>query len=340
MKKILFVVLMLGSCLLVAEPRKWKGPRPKFIVIGTTVHKGAGFFCEVQKVLIDLIHFDQQGILALAPDWRHPFYPFKDHQDENGWDLFFESIPQDPCSVEGVTVNKIVVPWNEWHEIHGRFCTAQWVLYDQYLPYREYVHSIMKKYFKVKDHITAQLNQFYKENMEGHYCIGVHIRFAAVHAFEVPGGKHPSLEEYCAEIDQLIIQKQHLPIKIFLATDSNYVVQVLKMRYKNLLYYAEAPRSIGAEDPVFSLPLKNLDLFNQKRPGYKAGLYVLLDGLTLSKCDVMIHTTSNFASLVSFFNPYIKSIYLPKGFDPVCIIQGQEDQNEVKNPFLNKLAAA
>jgi hypothetical protein len=303
----------------------------KNIVIGTTTQRAAGFFCELQKVVIDLIHCDKYDIYDVVPNWRDPFYPFKDDPSENGWDLFFQSIPQKvPAEQE-----KIVVPWIDRHEIHGRHCTAQWVLYDRYLPYREYVHGIMNKYFKVKDHIIEQLNEFYSKNMEGYYCIGVHIRFSAAHAREVPGGKNPLLSEYYAEINQIIREKQGIPIKIFLATDSNLVVRHCRAHYKDLLYYPQAPRSIGEEDPMFILPFKDLDQFNQRRPGYKAGLYVLLDCLTLSKCDVMIHTTSNFTSFVSFFNPSIKSVYLPKGLEPVCTVKGNEKQNEVNNPFLN-----
>ena len=55
---------------------------------------GAGFFCQLNKVLEPLIHFEAEGISSVYIDWTSPNYSYKDgYTNENGWDLFFEKIP-------------------------------------------------------------------------------------------------------------------------------------------------------------------------------------------------------------------------------------------------------
>src|SRR3990167_2836508 len=61
----------------------------------TTMHVGAGFFCELNKVILNLIYFEQEGIRSMHVDWTHQFFPYKDNPHENGWDLYFEPIQVD-----------------------------------------------------------------------------------------------------------------------------------------------------------------------------------------------------------------------------------------------------
>jgi hypothetical protein len=68
--------------------------------------------------------------------------------------------------------------------------------------------------------------------------------------------------------------------------------------------YINAWRKEGNYDPVFDSP--------NFKVGYVGGVGALLDCLLLAKCDYFIHIISNLANFVSFYNPYIKSIFLPK----------------------------
>lgn len=294
-------------------------------------HFGAGFFCELGRIVTSIISNADMGIVKVSPDWTHEFFPYKDKPHENGWDLFFESITHNGNIDSVIRIQEV-----NSHNLHDQTCTAPWVLYNQYFPYFNYVHNIIADHFRVKKHILDQVESYYNKNLKHSPCIGVHVRFARIHDREIPGRAAPTLEHYFAEIDHLtkITSKQ---AKIYLATDSHFVIDQFKKRYgKNVLYidafrasYRQDPHLI-CENPVYWL--NNPKAWHEKKPGYKGGLTALLDCLILSKCDYLIHTTSNLSSFVCFFNPHIKSIYLPKGLKACCSIG---TNSTVKNPYLN-----
>ena len=153
--------------------------------------------------------------------------------------------------------------------------------------------------------------------MKGRTCIGVHVRYSTGHVAESPKG-HPSLQEYCNEVDHLLQIHRNDPIAIFVASDSHVAINFFKARYGNKLLYLDTYRASGVEDPgqIYGMDqycIHHMDEWHRVKPGYKGGLGALMDCLLLSKCDYFIHITSNVASFVCFFNPYIKSIYLPHG---------------------------
>lgn len=304
----------------------------------TSMHRGAGFFCELRKVLENIIHYEHEGIRSHYVDWTDEFFPFKDGPNENGWDLYFEPIAcPEYCSRPNQSVR--TVGNCGLHELHDQICVAPWVAYDEYLPYRLYAHDMLKKYIVIKPHIIEYVNSFYKEHMQGSLCIGVHVRYASIHRFETPKG-HPALDEYCKEVDRLLDLYQDRNVKIYLASDSHIVIDYFKKIYCEKLLYIDTYRARGSEDPGLmyeragywtSHPAE----WHKAKPGYRGGFGTLVDCLLLSKCDYFIHITSNVATFVTFFNPYIKSIYLPR---TVSFVHCRYRCNEhVRNKFLNPI---
>src|SRR5581483_3141791 len=98
---------------------------------------------------------------------------------------------------------------------------------DRYLPYRLKVHDVIKKYFKVKQAIKDEVEQIYNQKMAGFYSIGVHVRYGSDHASEAPKG-NPSVEDYIAEVKSLLLDHPFQPVRIYLATDSHFVVKVFQ----------------------------------------------------------------------------------------------------------------
>jgi hypothetical protein len=167
--------------------------------IVTVMHRGGGFFCELRKVVENIIHYESDGIRSHYVNWTDEFFPFKDAPHENGWDLYFEPIK----SYEKYSEKNVRSVGNCFvHELHDQVCVAPWVAYDDYLPFRQYVHEVFNKYITIKPQITDFVDSFYQKHMKGCLCIGLHVRYAAVHNAETPQG-HPSLEQYCAEVDNL-----------------------------------------------------------------------------------------------------------------------------------------
>jgi hypothetical protein len=302
----------------------------------TTMHRGGGFFCELRKVLENIIHYESEGIRSHYVDWTDEFFPFKDAPRENGWDLYFEPIKSyENCVSKDKQIRCVGNCFV--HELHDQKCIAPWVAYDMYRPFREYVHEILNKYITIKPHITEYVDSFYKEHMQGSLCIGVHVRYASVHKAETPKG-HPSLDQYCAEIDRLLERNKDKNIKIFLASDSYLVIDYFKKIYQDTLLYIDTYRARGSEDPGLMYEKgsywKNHPAeWHVAKPGYRGGFGVLVDCLLLSRCDYFIHITSNVAYFVTFFNPRINSIYLPQDIPFVhCRYRGD---NKIRNKFLN-----
>lgn len=319
---------------------EWYTLLHRSVNIKTTMHHNAraGFFAEFGKVISNLIHYEQDGMRSFNVLWTHQFFPFKDDPLCNGWDLYFEPINTN-YFVENSTDTPITVGNSQTHELHDQKCVAQWLRYDDYLPYRLFVHEKIKKYIKIKEPISQQVEEFYHKNLHNHVCIGIHVRYGKSHQKEAPGG-HPTLQTYAHHINLLLQKHKNDSVKIYLASDSNVVIKYFKSLYKEKIVYLDTYRAQNNEDPGLMYDaahywLKHPEEFHRKKPGYRGGLGVLMDCLLLAKCDYFIHITSNVASYVCFFNPFIKSIFLPKNITfQHC---RHKDDPKVRNPFLNPI---
>lgn len=302
------------------------------------IQEGGGFFAELHKVMQCLIYYEKD-LSQVHVDWSDEFFPYKDGAHENGWNLFFEPIQLSQKRFQSEDTKKIIENSTaNHHELHDQCCTAPWIAYDQYLPYRKFVHEKLTRYIRLKPEIQAQWDEFYTANMKGYTCIGVHARIARQHAWLVPGKRLPQVADYCKEIDRLIRQHRGEPVKLFVASDSHQAIQQFKERYKEKIVCIEAFRSDKDQDPCIMYTSgeylkKNKDVWHEKKHQYFGGLTTLLDCLLLSKCDYMIHTTSNLAFFAAYYNPEVKSIYLPKG---VPLKQcAMKDNPRIVNPLLN-----
>lgn len=270
---------------------------------------GAGFFAELHTVVsyIVLVYFNEEKGREIDVQWTEEFFPYKNDKHENGWNSFFHPI--------GYVQNTRAINYGEL--IHDQTCLNKWLSYDDFYPYRLSMHKMLKKYVKIRKEITDSVDQFYNQHMQDQIRIGVHVRYASAHASEKPGAV--SLEDYFKEIHQLTknLNKKYV---LYVATDSNYVIEQFKKKYNNLLYI-DATRSNYNEEVhlIYDKPeywLSHPQEFHKKKPGRKGGIDALMDCLLLSKCDYLIHSTSNVSDYATFFNPRIKSIFLPRNINP------------------------
>ncbi len=275
---------------------------------------GAGFFAEFVTVLSNIVYFDKKSnFQRLVVDWSQQFFPYKDSPTENGWDLYFDLIkanaPQNPDFIQhGLPV---------CHLVHDQTCMDRWVNYDKYLAYRQIFNQKMNEYLKIKQPILDEVEEFYKSKMQDHFCIGVHVRFSSAHTSENPGLLN--LKDYINEARILLQKNSDKNPIIFVCSDSNYVINEFKKNFKsNQVVYTDARRAEFREEPhlIWDNPdyyLANPHVFHEKKPGYIGGKMTLIDCVLLSRCFVMVHSHSNVCEVATFFNPYIKSVFLPKG---------------------------
>ena len=327
LKKLLFLSLLSTAHITLSKP----------IDLTVQIQEGGGFFAELHKVMQCLIHYED--LAQVYVDWTDEFFPYKDGADENGWDLFFEPIQLSSKRSHSEKAQKIIVNSTaQHHELHDQCCTAPWVAYDKYLPYRRLIHEKLTKYIRLKPAIQNEWDAFYDAQMKGYKCIGVHARIARQHAWLVPGKRLPQLNDYFQEVDYLLAKHVGEKIKVFVASDSHQAVKKFKEKYGNQVIFIEAFRSDADRDPCImytsgSYYKTHKDAWHEQKHRYFGGLTTLLDCLLLSKCNYLIHTTSNLAFFATYYNPEIKSIYLPKGVPlKQCAMKGNPN---IVNPQLN-----
>lgn len=278
---------------------------------------GRGFFAELNNIMATIIEFDKYPTKYFVVNWKQQFFPYKDDPASNGWDLFFEFKGQD--AIDRSIAYKRSGGYHN-HTLHDQTCMDRWVNYEKYLPYRKYVCEKFNQYVQIKQPIVDEVEHFFNQRMQGRFCIGVHVRFAGVHVGENPDHKKIEIKEYINEARaQYVAHRTERPI-LFVASDSNYVIDEFKKAFKlSDVVCINAFRAAYNEDPhlifehadyYFAHPKE----FHKDKPGSFGGKTALMDCLLLAKCNVMIHSQSNVCEWVTFFNPYIKSIFLPKGF--------------------------
>lgn len=280
---------------------------------------GAGLFAELKNVIYSLIYrCDHKISKTLIVDWCQPFFPYKDDPSCNGWDLYFEPIRSDVV-FEARCQRRPPEPSHT-----KRYCIDRWLNYTEFLPYREFIYDRFTKYIAFKPHVIQETEKFYDEHLKGHFCIGMHVRFATAHGSENPYHSLVTLEDYIQEAKEQFKKHHKENPKIFIATDSQFVIEELKKHFnENEIVFTNAFRAQYDEDPHLIYEhqkyyLEHAEEFHKFKPGYFGGLMALIDCLLLSKCRVMIHSLSNVSDFAAWFNPYIDSIFLPKGLAPSC----------------------
>lgn len=137
---------------------------------------------------------------------------------------------------------------------------------------------LFDKYIRLKPDISDEINEFYNENLKGHYpLLGVHIR---------GGDKVREVEnlsrlnkQYHIEINRFI--KKYDVKKILLLTDCEAILQDFQKRYKDMVVFTDCRR--GAANDVKNAP--HLQDYTLKR---RKGIEIIKDTYLATKCDLFI----------------------------------------------------
>ena len=197
---------------------------------------------------------------------------------------------------------------------------------NEFTQWRNSINGIYNHYIKFKPEILEK-NQVLCDKLfsNSDYVIGVHYR-------------HPShsvesgcifLEQYYKEIDQILVK--HPEAKIFLATDTEFGIMAFKHKYGNKLTYikdikrlpvdnilewAFALSNIGKSDNVGIIKNRGYELhqsniyLDQNANYYELTANLLNEVLCLSKCNILINSTSNISLALSYISPNLEMITL------------------------------
>ena len=172
--------------------------------------------------------------------------------------------------------------------------------------------KIFQKYLKPIPGITAKVDEFYLQHMQGRPWIGIHIRGSdKIH-------ESPNLAltnaSYLSFTDRIV--ELNPTIGVFLLTDSIPLMEQFSMRYGDRLICTQATRDAS-----------NTGVHLSGHDGIVIGEEVLVDTLLALKCDYFVgNKESNVSLAISSMRSW------PKGF---MFLLGNENVRG-ENPFLHK----
>jgi hypothetical protein len=162
---------------------------------------------------------------------------------------------------------------------------------------REEAFRLIKKYIHIKPHIKEKVNSFQKNYFGDHFVIGVHYR-GTDKILEAPIVPYKLVYK---EIKKILKKFKKSDFLLFVATDEQLFLDDITRRFPNRVCYNEDAIHSKNGRPV------HLDGSHNK---YKVGEDAIIDSLLLSKCDILLRTSSNLSLWSTFFNPYISTIEL------------------------------
>jgi len=160
-------------------------------------------------------------------------------------------------------------------------------------------HEVLKFYKYFDNTIFNSLKEESKKIIPKS-TIGVHIRGTDCTRHR----QFLNVDYYCQFIDKKLETNTYK--NIFVATDEELLLNEIKLRYPNLIFNENIFRSKDKNAVHNHLQYSNKEKF---------ALDVITDGICLSLCEEIIHTSSNVIGYVFMLNPQIKNehidMYLP-----------------------------
>lgn len=255
----------------------------EFRVIRLENYRSLGMFATANQVLGQLYMIETgqlPHVLGLTVDFGiHGLY-YDANSGPNWWTYYFE-----PINVGERGIGKLVYP-NQGQYLEG------WR--QRRLIPREKAAQIIKKYIRIKPHVQEKIDAFVYQHFLDCYTIGIHYR-GTDKAKEAP---RIAFETVFEEIEKYIPQeKQYV---IFVATDEVDFVEQAKERFPNRVVALDALRSYSG----------GLGVHFANKNNYTIGEEALIDACLLSKCDLLIRTSSNLSLWSTYFNPDLPVVLL------------------------------
>ena len=254
----------------------------EFHILSTEGFTRLGMFAAANQVLGYLDLYENGGgrfFAGFCVDFGVNGLYYDPERGPNWWDYYFE-----PISVgkrKGSRVKSVSKEEGFRALIHRRQIT------------RARAGALVKKYVHVKRPILEKVDQFALRHFHGFFTIGVHYR-----------GTDKELEAprvaYEVVIESILNQiPSDQPYQIFVATDEVPFLETMQQRFPNRVVAIEAHRSVGEQ---------GIHLSNDHP--HEIGVEALMDALLLSKCDLLIRTSSNLSLWSTYFNPELPVILL------------------------------
>ena len=240
----------------------------------------AGFFSNITFVLNHLKICDGIGFIPIVdmenyPTLHNEVKPIK--KNRNSWDYYFKRLNN--YSLKKVYKSKNVFLSSEKFEKNMALSITE----------KEISKYLIK--IKIKNHIHLKVNKFIQKNFnKKQKILGVHFRGSTYKTAR--GHAFPStINLMIKKIDNLL--KKHNYDKIFLVTEEQKYLDILKKTYKEKIVYYDSFRMYN---------LDSFKIFPRKNHRYLLGEEILIETLILSKCQGLTFVKSNVISAAIAFS--------------------------------------
>ena len=210
----------------------------------------------------------------------------------NCWEYYFEqtTISKDEASIKYTSLEPNNLPYEDR---------------NYYLDTEKFKPLKDKFYlnFKLKENVKKMIDTFYIDNLKDKITLGVQIRLTdMLHYHNVA-----KLSEYINKINEILKNQKDIE-QIFLATDDETIIDILKTEIKIPIIYYEGMYRANSVDR-HTEPYDRL-FSNRKHHRYLLGLECIQEILTLAKCDYLLKADISAISIVAIIlNENIKKIY-------------------------------
>lgn len=212
----------------------------------------------------------------------------------NAWEYYFSQ----PCQV---SLGEAYASRN--------YILSNYMIYEKYMPCKEEqgfevnqellarIAVDIKEHIHIKKAIMDRIEKFVREKFVGN-VLGVHIRQTDSKVFN-PGHKIGADKQKYLEAIQKLVQEEPIDT-IFVATDEEGILEILKERYGNRVISTNAYR--GEKGTTEGIHLSENTEKAREYHKYHLGEEVIEDMLLLSKADYFVFGRSNVATTAMIFN--------------------------------------
>ena len=258
----------------------------------TICNSECGFFAQLSWCLFILSFcYDKNLIPCISLTGS----TYVDPKSGGNWFRYFFEIPDlSPYITSEVKKNKIM------HKACKVTDIGQLFLSEKYFTKMtvSYASELAKKYILVNSNIQEKVDIYSQKYFQGRFVLGIHYRGTdkRTEAPRVPW-------EYVKEVVNNYLRIHSEVDCLFVSSDEGLFIDYTRNQFQSLPVFSH-------EDQVRSDSDEAFHLINYGKDNFKKGEEALINCLLLSRCNVLIRTTSFLSAWSSIFSPDLPIVLL------------------------------
>lgn len=287
-RSLLMLFALLLSHSLPAQVYKPKNP-PLYLSLDYPSYSQNGLFSMYLMVLGMVQEYDKGKLAGCEVDFGTEGVYYEPAMGPNWWEYYFEPIKLGSKLRAVVRKTTHDEKWN-------------YALTTEHEIPKSKNHQYIEKYIHLKPHMNKKVSDFADTYFANHWMIGVHYR-GTDKVIEAPRIAYNDVVNQINRVIELTVKA--LPYSIFVATDEQPFLDHMKEQFPDRVVYLE--------DGIRSTHGGSVH-HSERELNYKKGEDAVLDCVLLSRCNILLRTSSNLSLVSTFINPDMPVIELSKRY--------------------------